>query len=151
MTRTREDFAELYVAGLMADAGWEIYFPRKDKGFDFIAAKRWGTSFIVRPVQVKGKFPTRTKKSTPSFGYIGKLTALTPDMVLAIAFFSPIRSDPNRCSIAWISRKRIRTQKSKGYRCCPAKLSQGEIVPKDSFKNYFDKKGLRSLGRPTWR
>jgi len=36
---TREVFAELYVAGVLADAGWNIYFPTRDIGFDFIATK----------------------------------------------------------------------------------------------------------------
>jgi hypothetical protein len=29
-------FAELYVAGLMANAGWNVYFPHRDRGLDFI-------------------------------------------------------------------------------------------------------------------
>jgi len=29
MAETRDYFAELYVAGLMADAGWNIYFPHR--------------------------------------------------------------------------------------------------------------------------
>jgi len=32
-------FAELYVAGRFADAGWNVYFPRRDRGFDFIASR----------------------------------------------------------------------------------------------------------------
>ena len=34
---TRDLFAEFYVAGLLADAGWHIYLPKRDYGFDFIA------------------------------------------------------------------------------------------------------------------
>jgi len=32
--QTRDYFAEMYVAGILADKGWNIYFPRRDKGFD---------------------------------------------------------------------------------------------------------------------
>jgi hypothetical protein len=32
----RDYFAEMYVAGLLADAGWNIYFPHRDMGFDYI-------------------------------------------------------------------------------------------------------------------
>ena len=32
-------FAELHVAGRLADAGWDIYFPHRDKGFDFVISK----------------------------------------------------------------------------------------------------------------
>jgi hypothetical protein len=32
-------FAELYVAGRFADAGWNVYFLHRDAGFDFIVSK----------------------------------------------------------------------------------------------------------------
>lgn len=32
-------FAELFVAGRLADAGWNVYFPHRDQGFDFIITK----------------------------------------------------------------------------------------------------------------
>ncbi len=35
--KSRDYFAEMYVAGVMADSGWNIYFPRRDEGFSFIA------------------------------------------------------------------------------------------------------------------
>ena len=50
---TRDMFAELYVAGLFADAGWDVYFPKRDRGFDFIATKSVDGTIVVRPVQVK--------------------------------------------------------------------------------------------------
>ena len=36
---SRDYFAEMYVAGILADNGWNIYFPRRDNGFDFIITK----------------------------------------------------------------------------------------------------------------
>ena len=33
----RDQFAEMYVAGVLADAGWNIYLPHRDVGFDMIA------------------------------------------------------------------------------------------------------------------
>lgn len=54
--KTRDYFAEMYVAGVLADAGWDIYFPRRDRGFDMIVSRSAGDSTIVRPVQVKGKY-----------------------------------------------------------------------------------------------
>jgi hypothetical protein len=54
-------FAELYVAGKFADEGWNVYFPHRDKGFDFIVSKQdSGAVQILMPVQVKGKYPTST-------------------------------------------------------------------------------------------
>lgn len=44
-------FAELYVAGRLADAGWNVYFPHRDKGFDFIISN-----------------PHRTRRSASLFG-----------------------------------------------------------------------------------
>lgn len=37
--KTRDYFAELYVAGMMADRGGAIYFPKRDIGSDFVASK----------------------------------------------------------------------------------------------------------------
>jgi hypothetical protein len=37
--KTRDYFAEMYVAGILADKGWNVYFPKRDIGFDFIITK----------------------------------------------------------------------------------------------------------------
>jgi hypothetical protein len=43
----RDYFAELYVAGLMGDTGWAVYFPKRDVGFDFIAVRNVeGTTLV---------------------------------------------------------------------------------------------------------
>ena len=81
-------FAELYVAGLLADAGWNIYFPTRDIGFDFIATKTVASGIIIRPVQVKGKYPTAGKRDVAYYGFGGWLSQLHQEMVLAIAFFT---------------------------------------------------------------
>lgn len=80
----------MYVAGVMADAGWNIYFPHRDQGFDFIGALAVGGEMIVRPVQVKGKYPTEGKADKARYGYVGKLTAFHDDMVLAVPLFASI-------------------------------------------------------------
>ena len=84
---THDYFAEMFVAGKLADAGWNVYFPRRDKGFDFIITKCIKSEFVIRPVQVKGKFPEVTTTDRGLHGYIGRLTELHEEMVLAIAFF----------------------------------------------------------------
>jgi hypothetical protein len=68
---TRDSFAELYVAGVLADVGWNVYFPRRDQGFDFIITKQVGESIILRPVQVKGKYPTADKTAKATYGFVG--------------------------------------------------------------------------------
>jgi hypothetical protein len=96
-------FAELYVAGLFATEGWNVYFPHRDDGFDFIvskfiAKKRW----LVRPVQVKGKY-TRAKASRAAYGYVGRLSQLHPEMVPAIPVFDPDKRSRPTC-IAFMPR-----------------------------------------------
>jgi hypothetical protein len=91
----RDYFAELYVAGLMADAGWNVYFPHRDRGLDFIACKTGADRHqIIRPVQVKGKYPSKSKTDKKRYGYIGRLNQIHPDMVLAIPFFAGTAAGP---------------------------------------------------------
>jgi hypothetical protein len=54
--KTRDVFAEYYVAGLFADAGWDIYSPHRDRGFDLIVAKNVSEEMVILPVQVKGLY-----------------------------------------------------------------------------------------------
>lgn len=121
----RDYFAELFVAGLFADDGWNVYFPHRDKGFDFIVSKdtREGVT-VLRPVRVKGLYPTGDKKDKPTYGYIGKLTATHPDMVLAIPFFAAIREDRPTC-VAYMPLSQLRADK-RGYRCHPATFKSGK-------------------------
>lgn len=58
--------AELLVAGILADDGWNIYFPHRDEGFDFIISKQVDGREIIRPVQVKGKYPENLEKRESS-------------------------------------------------------------------------------------
>lgn len=54
--KRRPDYlAELYVAGVLADDGWNVYFPHRDEGFDFMISKYLGDRIVLRLVQVKGK------------------------------------------------------------------------------------------------
>ena len=84
----RDYFAELYVAGVFGDAGWAVYFPKRDVGFDFVVSKLLSGSTLLRPVQVKGLYPTAEKTDKTSYGFRGVLSAVHPAMVLALPFFS---------------------------------------------------------------
>src|SRR5438067_745252 len=83
----RNEFAELYVAGIFADTGWLVYFPREDKGFDFIITKKMENDVLMRPVQVTGKYP-ETSKRRAVYGFDRKLTITHPKMVIAVPYFS---------------------------------------------------------------
>src|SRR5690606_33278823 len=106
----RDYFAELYVAGLMGDAGWAVYFPKRDVGFDFIAVRNSEGSTLVRPVQVKGLYPTEVKKDKVGYGFIGSLSQLHDDMILVLPFFSTDKTGPAPECIAFMPRSEIRPQ-----------------------------------------
>lgn len=145
---TSDYFAELYVAGRFADAGWNVYFPHRDKGFDFIVSKPHGNSQIIRPVQVKGKYPTEAKKNWPYYGYIGTLSQLHPEMVLAIPYFSHKDNDMPICT-AYLPRKLIKGH-TRGYRCQPASYKDSTPSPRRDFSKFFDMDGLRLVESDAW-
>lgn len=143
-------FAELYVAGRFADAGWNVYFPHRDKGFDFIVSKPHAqVGQLIRPVQVKGKYPTEEKGDKTVYGYIGRLTQTHPEMVLAIPFFSNQQASVPSC-VAYLPFALIR-EHSRGYRCQPASFSRGRAEPRRDYKKFFDGSGLALLERLEWK
>ena len=146
----RNEFAEMYVAGVFADRGWSIYFPREDKGFDFIITKFVKDSVLIRPVQVKGKYPETMTAQRAAYGYQGNLTALHHEMVLAIPFFTSGERRPSPVCIAYLPRTKITQKKSDRYVCLPAQLKVGEPSPRPSFKSFFDEAGLDQVELGIW-
>jgi hypothetical protein len=146
----RDYFAEMYVAGILADNGWNIYFPRRDQGFDFIITKPLGDQIIVRPVQVKGKYPGSGRMALPAYGYVGALSQLHPDMVLAIAFFSTDAASVAPDHIAYMPRNQIRPC-TRGYACNPAKFSNDRVEPRRDYRRYFDKGGMLLMESSEWQ
>lgn len=142
--KSRDYFAEMYVAGVMADNGWNVYFPHRDQGFDFIATLTTEERTIVRPVQVKGKYPTEGKTDKARYGYVGKLTAFHPDMVLALPLFAGM-GDPAPSYIAWMPIEEIRPMPDGRWRCEPARFDGGGPAPRAGFIQYFDEAGLTRL------
>ena len=141
---TRDLFAELYVAGLFADAGWHVYFPKRDHGFDFIATKSVRGSIILRPVQVKGRYPTAAKTDKNVYGYSGTLTQLHPEMVLAIPFF-PVSHEPSPLFTAFLPHSQIRRRQNKPdqYYAFPASFTAGAPTIRRDFRRFYDAAGLR--------
>ena len=143
-------FAELYVAGRFADAGWNVYFPHRDKGFDFIISKPHAdVGQLIRPVQVKGKYPTEEKGNKPVYGYIGRLTQTHPEMVLAIPFFSRQEASVPDC-VAYMPSALVR-QHQRGFRCQPASFRAGCAVPRRDYAKFFDQQGLDLLENLNWK
>jgi hypothetical protein len=149
VTTAQDYFAELYVSGLMAKAGWNVYFPHRDRGMDFIISKTGADgSEIIRPVQVKGKYPTTQKGDKAVYGYIGKLNQLHRDMVLAIPFFAA--NQPSLILfVAYMPFSKIKCH-SKGYRCQPATFKNGTPIPRRDYRKFFDEAGLELIERTDW-
>lgn len=108
MPQSRDYFAELYIAGILGDCGWSAYFPKRDVGFDFIITKQVESGVVVRPVQVKGKYPEEQKEDNTIYGYIGALSQVHPEMVLAIPFFPTDRLGVALLCTAYVPFYRIR-------------------------------------------
>ena len=141
--KPRDYFAEMCVAGKLADQGWYLYFPHRDIGFDMIATKVVDGATVIRPIQVKGKYAKDEKTAKQSYGYIGKLTALHDDMVLAIPFFTSV-SDAAPHFVAYMPRAFIKPHK-KGYACQPAKFTTQGPVKRRDYERYFDNAGIDLL------
>ena len=154
--KTRDYFAEQFVAGIFADAGWNIYFPRRDMGFDFIVSKNISSEIIIRPVQVKGKFPEESKQDRAAYGWVGELSATHADMVLAIPYFASkivtieeaIGTSP--VCIAFMPRNKINAQSSRGFACQPARFEDGLPKPRRDYQHYFNATGLRNIEGVEW-
>jgi len=141
-------FAELHVAGRLADAGWDIYFPHRDKGFDFVISKIVDNKPLLRPVQVKGKYPTDEKTDKNVYGYVGKLTQQHPEMVLAIPYFSAATPDTPVC-IAFMPPTCVKRH-PRGFRCQPATYRSGEPRPRREYIKFFDQGGIELMNALTW-
>lgn len=145
--RTFPQLAEPHVAGLFAEQGWLVYFPHRDEGFDFVAMREIEGQWLIRPVQVKGRYPTEGKADKP-IGYIGALTKIHPDMVLAIPFFET-GVVPIIRHVAFMPRTMIRLH-AKGYRCLPARFQQGQVRPRGDHQKFFDHEGLKIVSSTNW-
>ena len=154
--QTRDYFAEQFVAGVFADAGWNIYFPRRDMGFDFIVSKSTSSDMIIRPVQVKGKFPGEAKQDKPAYGWIGDLSATHSDMVLVIPYFAARVVDVEEAvgtapvCIAFMPRNKINSQASRGFACQPARFEAGLPKPRRDYQHYFNAVGLHNIEDVDW-
>ena len=143
-------FAELYVAGRFADAGWNVYFPHRDKGIDFIVSKSNAQGkMCIRPVQVKGKYPQDGKTNKTTYGYVGRLTQIHPEMVLVIPYFSSNKDSVPTC-VAYMPLSLVRRH-SRGYRCQPASFKDGVILQRRDYAKYFDANGLQMLDDVEWK
>jgi hypothetical protein len=147
--KTRDYFAELYVAGMFGDAGWSVYFPKRDVGFDFIATKLVEGVTLLRPVQVKGKYPVKDGKDG-NLGFVGRLTALHPDMVLVIPYFDADQRAPAPSQVAFMPFSAIKKRKREGYRAAPARFVKNRVKRRPAYEKYFGDAGLEAVEGSGW-
>jgi hypothetical protein len=81
-------------------------------------------------------------------GYVGGLTQIHPEMVLAIPFF-PIASQEVPSCVAYLPWSLIRRH-STGYRCQPAAFKAGVPLPRRDHRPFFDSQGLSLIERHDW-
>jgi hypothetical protein len=145
----RDNAAELFVAACFAEAGWNVYFPHRDKGFDFIVSKDLGDGRqVLKPVQVKGKYPSESKTKKNVYGFVGRLSETHPDMVLAIPYYAA--SQPNHPKfVAYMPRCEVRDH-SRGFRCQPASFRDSDPEMRPGFRGFFDSTGLELLEAEEW-
>lgn len=148
--QTRDYFAELYVAGMFGDAGWTVYFPKRDYGFDFIATKFVQGQTVLRAVQVKGKYPEKDSAEARVYGWDGTLSATHPEMVLALAFFDAHERQPAPSQIAFMPFHAVSLRANGDLRCVPAKFKGNRVLPRETFVHYFGEPGLKAVEDPTW-
>lgn len=146
---TRDYFAELYVAGLFGDAGWAVYFPKRDVGFDFVATKLVENETLIRAVQVKGLYPTESKTDKATYGYKGDLSARHADMVLVLPYFSVLNHHAPQ-EIAYMPADQMKAPVQGGVRCVPAMFKNGNTVPRQGFGRYFGQAGLKLVESSNW-
>ncbi len=150
MKMNTDYFAELYIAGLFADRGWNIYFPHRDKGFDFIISKTINGKEIIRPIQVKGKYPSKIKKDHAVYGYVGSLSKLHTNMIMVIPFFNALRNDGTDL-IAFMPYETIKQSGKGNYKCQPAQYKNGKTKPRRDFEKYFNENGLDLMERESMK
>lgn len=148
--KTRDYFAELYVAGLMGDRGWAVYFPKRDIGFDFVVSKKVGDKVILRPVQVRGKYPTEEKKDRVAYPWLGELSQVHEDMALVLCYFATDHSTAAPDNIAFVPLFSLKSTTKGRYRCSPVNLKGGKTYPRPSYKHLFGVEGLDAMESSDW-
>jgi hypothetical protein len=147
--QTRDYFAELYVAGVFGDAGWAVYFPKRDVGFDFIVTKLVGANVLIRPVQVKGKYPVKDGKDG-NLGFSGQLSAVHADMVLVLPYFDAHERGVAPSQVAYMPFPSLRPRSRGGYRAVPAKFQGNRVLQRLQFQHFFGEDGLAAVESENW-
>jgi len=104
----------------------------------------------MRPVQVKGKYPESDKTDKQLYGYVGRLTQLHDEMVLAIPYFPVARDGIPPMFIAYMPRTALKPH-PRGFRCSPARFRNGGPQQRRDYSCFFDENGMKLLESPDWK
>jgi len=138
--------AELYVAGTFAGAGWQVFLPHQDQGFDFVIYKASIGQTSLLPVQVRGCYRQTSKKTDmTTYGKPElKFSQLHPQLIVALPFFAPDALTPELVAYGWLSDLKINSN-TNVHRWEPACLKDGVCTPRRDSVGYFGKEGLARL------
>src|SRR6202000_2790797 len=100
---------------------------------------------LIRPVQVKGKFPETGANERPTYGYRGDLTLVHEGMVLAIVFFELGSTGNAPRHVAWMPWGKVRKAANGQYFCLPARRDVDGVKPRRDSRQYFDHLGLQAM------
>lgn len=132
-------------------AGWNIYSPHRDIGFDFIATKTVAGRVLIRPVQVKGHYP-RVMRDVATLGKGSMdLNQTHDEMVLAMPFFVPEDGVKKLVTVAYLPWSQMVERPDKAHRSSPARIVGGKIGPRPYYEKFFDGPGLKMMERADWR
>lgn len=83
------------------------------------------------------------------YGYVGRLSTLHAEMVLAIPYFAHGAISVPIC-VAYMPRALVRKH-SRGYRCRPAVFRDGVPIQRRDHARFFDASGLELLEQRDWK
>lgn len=139
MAKNIETSAELLVASKFRENGWEIYFPHKDDGFDFVAYNK--DKKIFRPIQVKGKY-RESSNDKVTYGYKGSLSHTHDEMVLAVVFYNKNSEPLHFAYLKFSDIKFTKKGDAKAEVCC---IKDNKIKPRRDFSFLFGLEGMNRL------
>jgi hypothetical protein len=143
--------AELAIAGTFTSAGWNVYSPHRDIGFDFIATKQSLNGLLIRPVQVKGCY-LQSRKDSAYYGRTNfELKQTHPEMVLVIPYYLPGDVLLRPKFVAFLPWSQLKVMRNGNYRAQPACIKKGEVLRRRDFAKFFDLPGIQLMDRLDWR
>ncbi len=89
------------------------------------------------------------KGDKAAYGYMGKLSKIHSEMILAMPYFS-LQDKRNPIFIGYLPVSQIK-ECSRGFRCQPASFKDGVPCIRPYYKKFFDDVGLQLIESLEWK